>query len=328
MKSETHDAAMNTGLETLVIGTRGSALALAQAEMAEAALRNASAEPLALRREVFVTRGDQKLDLNLLTRGDGGGKGLFTRELEEALLDRRIDVAVHSLKDLPGHQPHGLRIAAVLPRAAVGDLLVTKGAAELAEVPMGATVGTSSVRRARQLQWLRPDLKVVEWRGNVPTRLRKFAQGTEADAIVLAQAGMERLGLIADHDGWLQFENHSLRLVSLLGTMLPAIGQGVVALQCRENDTRVERHLANVHHPETGVAVRFERELQRLLSGDCSIPVGVLTTLTSETICGSAILFPSGTGEPRQCTVTGSVEAPESAARSLFADLTADKHFT
>src|SRR5688500_14206646 len=155
----------------LILGSRGSALALAQVDLTEAALGGACPS-VATERKLFVTRGDQKLDLNLLQKGDAGGKGLFTRELEEALLNGSIDVAVHSLKDLPGHNPAGLEIAAVLERAPVADVLISKAPGGFAGLPKGACVGTSSIRRARQLLWHRPDLQVEEWRGNVQTRLR------------------------------------------------------------------------------------------------------------------------------------------------------------
>src|SRR6478735_9932852 len=140
----------------LILGTRGSALALAQVDLTEAALAKAWPE-LQTQRQTFLTRGDQKLDLNLLQKGDGGGKGLFTRELEYALLEGAIDVAVHSMKDLPGHNPPGLEIAAVLERAPIADVLVSKIDGGFAALPQGAIVGTSSIRRARQIAWHRPD---------------------------------------------------------------------------------------------------------------------------------------------------------------------------
>ena len=182
-------------MKTLILGTRASALALAQTELTRSALVWAFPQ-LEVRVETFVTQGDKKLDLNLLQRSPGGGKGLFTRELEEALLSRRIDVAVHSLKDLPGHMPEGLEIASVLERSATSDLLVSKFPGGLDGLPHGALVGTSSIRRARQLQWLRGDLQVAEWRGNVQTRLRKLGESQEFAAIVLAEAGLLRLGFI------------------------------------------------------------------------------------------------------------------------------------
>src|SRR5205823_5969359 len=140
------------------------------------------------------TRGDQKLDLSLIRASEAGGKGLFTKELEDALLNGAIDVAVHSLKDLPGHNPPGLTVTAVLKRAPTADVLITKEARSLLTLPHGVLIGTSSVRRARQLRWIRPDLRIEEWRGNVQTRLRKLAENDAVTGIVLAQAGLERLG--------------------------------------------------------------------------------------------------------------------------------------
>src|SRR5687767_6906213 len=180
-------------MDRIVLGTRGSALALAQAELTEQTLRRAFPQ-LLIERRVFVTRGDRKLDLSLLRSGEAGGKGLFTRELEEALLAGSIDFAVHSLKDLPGQQLPELQVTSVLERASTDDVLIARNAARFDALPHGAHLGTSSVRRARQLQWLRPDLQIVEWRGNVPTRLKKFAESMEIDGIILAEAGLIRLG--------------------------------------------------------------------------------------------------------------------------------------
>ena len=176
----------------LILGTRGSALALAQVVLTRAALAQAWPR-MKVDEQIFVTRGDKKLDLSLLRAGEAGGKGLFTRELEDALIAGTIDVAVHSMKDLPGHNPPGLAVTAVLERASTADVLVAKGFSHFEEIPQGARIGTSSVRRARQLQWLRPDLQIEEWRGNVPTRLRKLATRGDVAGIVLAQAGLDRL---------------------------------------------------------------------------------------------------------------------------------------
>lgn len=177
----------------IVLGTRASLLALAQTELVRRALDQKFPDR-AIRVETFVTRGDRKLDLDLKVE-PAGGKGLFTRELERALLDGQIDVAVHSLKDLPGNEPEGLEIAAVLPRAATDDVLISKVRGGLGGLPGGAMVGTSSVRRIRQIQYARGDLRVMDWRGNVQTRLRKLSESIECSAIVLARAGLDRLGM-------------------------------------------------------------------------------------------------------------------------------------
>ena len=308
-------------MNILKIGTRGSALALAQVYLTEAALARVLPE-LRTEREIFITRGDQKLDLNLLTRGEGGGKGLFTRELEDALIEGRIDVAVHSLKDLPGHNPEGLEIAAVLQRAPTADILVSKVTGGLDALPHGAHVGTSSVRRARQISWLRPDLVIGEWRGNVPTRLRKLGERAEVSAIVLAEAGLRRLGCELDLErGILKFDGGEWHASSLAQKMIPAIGQGAIALQIRADRDDVRAVLAKINHPPTMTAIRAERELQRLLSGDCSMPVGVHTELRDGRIFMRGILFSEPGRPPTKGDAEGSADAPELVAGELFKKL-------
>jgi hydroxymethylbilane synthase len=303
----------------LILGTRGSALALAQVDLTRAALGKAWPE-LPVEQRVFVTRGDQKLDLSLLRAGEAGGKGLFTKELEDALLAGAIDVAVHSLKDLPGHNPPGLEVAAVLERASTADLLITRGADTFAALENGARIGTSSVRRARQLQWLRPDLQIEEWRGNVQTRLRKLAQRVEVAGIVLAQAGLERLGY-APASGALEFEGTRFHIVSLREHLLPAIGQGAIALQARADRADVRTVLAAINHAPTFTCIRAEREVQRLLAGDCGLPVGVRATLNGETLRLSAILFSESSDQPARAEASGPAGAPEAVAAELFARL-------
>ena len=310
-------------MNVLRIGTRGSALALAQVDLTEAALARELPE-LHTEREIFITRGDQKLDLNLLTKGEAGGKGLFTRELEDALIEGRIDVAVHSMKDLPGNNPEGLEIVAVLQRAPTADILVSKTAGGLDALPHGAHVGTSSVRRARQLSWLRPDLVIGEWRGNVPTRLRKLGGRAEVSAIVLAEAGLRRLGSVLDlEQGTLKYDGGEWHASSLAGRMIPAIGQGAIALQIRADREDVRALLARINHPATMTAIRAERELQRLLSGDCSLPVGVHTELRDGRIFMRGILFSESGKPPAEGEAEGSADAPERVAGELFKKLRA-----
>ena len=302
-----------------VLGTRGSALALAQAELTRAALV-AAVPGLVVEQKVFVTRGDVKLDLSLIRAAEAGGKGLFTKELEDALLGGTIDVAVHSLKDLPGHNPAGLAVTAVLERAATADVLIAKDAQTFEALPQGAVLGTSSVRRARQLRWLRPDLVIEEWRGNVQTRLRKLGESERVAGIILAQAGLERLGydLAA---GVLDFAPWSFRAVSLGGHLLPAIGQGAIALQSRADRTEVTAILQKIDHAATHVAVKAERELQRLLAGDCGMPVGVRTVIRGEWLEMRAILFGAESEPPREAKVEGRAAAPEQVAAEIFARL-------
>ena len=308
-------------MNRLRIGTRGSALALAQVDLTEAALARELPE-LRTEREIFITRGDQKLDLNLLTRGEAGGKGLFTRELEDALLEGRIDVAVHSLKDLPGHNPAGLEIAAVLPRAPTADILVSKIAGGLDALPRAAHVGTSSVRRARQIGWLRPDIIIEEWRGNVPTRLRKIGERAGISAIVLAEAGLRRLGYALDLErGILKWDGGEWHASSLAGRIIPAIGQGAIALQIRADREDVRGVLARINHLATMVAIRAERALQRLLSGDCSVPVGVHTELREGRIHMRGILFSEPGAAPAEGEAEGQAGDPEAVAAELFRQL-------
>lgn len=238
---------------------------------------------------------------------------MFTRELEEALLDCRIDLAVHSLKDLPGHMPEGLELAAVLERAATADVLVSKHADGLTGLPRGATVGTSSIRRARQLGWLRPDLEVVEWRGNVQTRLRKLGQHPSCAGIVLAQAGLDRLGF-AVASGRVVFEDWTFQAVPLEDCMYPAIGQGVIALQALANRAEILELAQVLNHKETWCAVRAERALQRCLAGDCTLPVGVRTRQTHGVLEMDAILFLEGLREPITAHAAGEVAEEVAAA--------------
>ena len=299
-------------MERLILGTRGSALALAQVVLTRAALVKAWPD-LQVDEQIFVTRGDKKLDLSLLRAGEAGGKGLFTRELEDALLAGTIDVAVHSLKDLPGQNPPGLALYAVLERASTADVLIAKGIASLAELPQGARIGTSSVRRAHQLQWLRPDLRIEEWRGNVPTRLRKLAERDDVAGIVLAKAGLDRLGC--------DFSDGKFTVISLHEQLLPAIGQGAIALQSRADRDEVNAILAAINHAPTFTCIRAEREVQRLLAGDCALPVGVRSELAGDSLRLRGILFGAAGTSPAEAEATGPASDPEAVARELFSRL-------
>jgi hydroxymethylbilane synthase len=323
-------------VKPFVVGTRGSALALAQVDLTRAALA-AVLPDLPVEQKVFVTRGDQKLDLSLLRANEAGGKGLFTKELEDALLAGAIAVAVHSLKDLPGHNPPGLSVTAVLRRAATGDVLIARDPHTFMTLPHGSILGTSSVRRARQLRWLRPDVGIVEWRGNVQTRLRKLGESAETAGIILAQAGLERLGYDLGLDdgndeirmtnddnqrlGMLEFGGWRFHVSSLEEHLLPAIGQGAIALQSRDDRPEVTAILQKIDHVETHVAIRAERELQRLLSGDCAMPVGVRTRIFEARMQMEAILFGAEKEPPRRSKAEGEAGQPEAVAQTLFAGL-------
>lgn len=310
-----------------ILGTRASALALAQVELTRAALALACPE-VEVEVKTFVTRGDQKLDLSLIRANEAGGKGLFTKELEDALLAGTIDAAVHSLKDLPGHNPTGLAVTAVLERAATADVLISKVAAGFAGLPQGVTVGTSSVRRARQLRWRRPDLQIEEWRGNVQTRLRKLGESDRVAGIILAQAGLDRLGYDCA-SGALDFTPWRFHVHSLREELLPAIGQGAIALQSRADRAEVTAILQRIDHPATHIAIRAERELQRLLSGDCSLPVGVRTTLAGDRLHIDAILFsPDEIATPARASAEGLATEPETIASEIFALLSPERATT
>ena len=306
------------------LGTRGSALALVQTDLTRRALTEAL-PGITVEVETFVTRGDRKLDADMLPAAAAGGKGLFTRELEDALLANRIDVAVHSLKDLPGNMTAGLQVAAVLERANTSDLLLTRDGSPFDALAPGARIGTSSVRRAQQLCALRPDLVIADIRGNVPTRLRKLLQTDSFAGIVLAQAGLERLGYPVAA-GAFAFEGATVHVENMAGRMLPAIGQGAIALQTRAARDDVSRLLAAINHLPTFHCIEAERELQRLLGGDCTLPVGVRTCITDDQITMDAILFPPPHREETvkraiSAHAVGAVHDRLQIARSIFAQL-------
>lgn len=245
----------------LRIGTRGSALALAQVRLVVARLKSAHAglpEPEVV---VIKTTGDRVQDRPL---AELGGKGLFAKEIEQALLADTIDCAVHSLKDLETHLPPGLVIGAVLPRADPRDALIAPAARSLADLPEGASVATGSIRRAAQLRALRPDLAIGPLRGNVDTRLAKIRGGAAA-ATLLAMAGLERLGLSVPEATPLDPD-----------VFLPAPGQGLVAIECRERDGRVRELLAACGDAASAAAMAAERALLAGLDGSCKTPIGAL----------------------------------------------------
>ena len=256
---------MNKQAATLTFGTRGSALARWQTDHVIALLRAAHPH-MHIECEVISTRGDQILDTPLPMIG---GKGVFTEELEAALLGGRIDCAVHSLKDLPTENTPGLTVAAMPPRSHVEDVVVSRNKYTLATLPQGARVGTSSPRRRAQLLKIRPDLSIIDLRGNVDTRVRKaMAPDSQYDAIVLARAGLERLG-----------HAHVISQVIPADQMLPAPGQGAIAVQARDEAALAEI-LMPIHHAPTTMAVTAERAFLEGLGGGCSVPVSAFATWT------------------------------------------------
>jgi hydroxymethylbilane synthase len=241
------------------IGTRGSPLALAQAAEVRRRLADAHAiDPDAIETVVIRTTGDRIQDRPL---AEAGGKGLFTKEIEEALLDGRVDIAVHSAKDMPTWLPDGLALAAFLPREDVRDVFISRKAASLAALPDGAVVGTASLRREALVRRLRPDLRVISLRGNVETRLRKLDEGA-VDATLLALAGLRRLGR----------ESAATALLSV-DEFLPAVAQGAIALEARVGDARIGNILAPLNDADTAVAVTAERAFLAALDGSCRTPI-------------------------------------------------------
>lgn len=252
----------------LVIATRGSALALWQTRAVERMLLERF-EGLDVRVEVITTKGDVVLEQPLSAIGD---KGLFTKELESALLDRRAHIAVHSLKDMQTLLPDGLVLGAITERHAAEDALVAAPGLTLESLPHAATVATGSLRRTAQLLALRPDLKVVDIRGNVGTRLAKFRE-SGWDGMILARAGLERLDLGAE-----------IAQVIPAATMVPAVGQGALGIECRADDAETLAMLAAIEHADTRVCAAAERSLLRTLEGGCRLPIGAHATLDGETL--------------------------------------------
>ncbi len=240
----------------LVIGSRGSALALWQAEHVKARL---AALGHAARIQVITTTGDRVLDRRLQAVG---GKGAFLKEIEEALLAREVDLAVHSLKDVPTELPAGLHLVATLERADPRDAFLSRGGVAFADLAQGAKVGTTSLRRQAQLRAVRPDLAISDLRGNVDTRIRKLREG-EYDAILLAMAGLTRLGLLAEVTEPLAPE-----------LLLPAPGQGAIAIECRQDDPATAAAVAPLHHATSHAAITAERSFLAALGGGCNVPLG------------------------------------------------------
>ena len=320
--------------QSLILGTRGSDLALAQADMVAAALKNAH-PGLQITREIVRTVGDKRPDLKLSAFNQGDApvdKGIFTRELEAALAAGTIDIAVHSLKDVPTEVDPAYRIAATLPRAPVEDVLVTRTPGGLAALPPGSTVATSSVRRARQLRHLRPDLKTIDIRGNVPTRLRKLAEATaEFQATMLARAGLERLGFSFQSDTLDPPDSlaesaappgvlYSKTLDPL--TFLPCAGQGAVAIEIRSDDPHAAAWLAPINHPETFARITAERAFLALLGAGCQTPVGTHTTIDTarSEITLHARVFDEDdpTKAPTEAVATSPLADPRAAAAEAF----------
>lgn len=313
--------------QKLVVGTRGSDLALTQATATEAALAAAFPE-VGLIRQIIQTTGDRRTDVSLANVAKVEGvfdKGVFIKEIEDALAAGEADIAVHSLKDLPTVLDPRFELAAVLERAPVRDVWLARDPAHsLVTIPAGSRIGTSSVRRARETAHHRPDLTICDLRGNVPTRLRKLAGGETCDAAILAEAGLVRLGLlpletsevgpeeIPDHPGlfaWRLDPEH----------FHPAAGQGAIGLEIRAGDEAARTACLAIRHEPSWLRILAEREFLRLLDGGCHTPVGVFSTLETGELHLKARVFPEGEGAPRHGEARGT--DPIATATQLYQSL-------
>jgi hydroxymethylbilane synthase len=285
----------STTIKTLKIASRESALALWQSRYIKAQLESLYPE-LEVEIVGMTTKGDQILDVPLAKIG---GKGLFVKELETSMLAGSTDIAVHSMKDVPMEFPENLELAAICERANPFDAFVSNAYQNVAELPQGATVGTSSLRRHSQLAALRPDLNIVPLRGNVNTRLAKLDAG-EFDAIILAASGLERLA----------FDD---RIKSVLTEVesLPAVGQGALGIECRSDDLEIKALLAPLKHVESEICVKAERAMNHRLHGGCQVPIAGYATLKGETITLQGLVASVDGKTILKSNLSGSSEQPE-----------------
>ena len=276
------------------IGTRGSPLALVQANQTRRLLAAALALPEEAIHIVAIRTSGDRITARPLS--EAGGKGLFTKEIDEALLDGSVDIAVHSAKDLPTALPDGIAIAATLAREDTRDALLSPKAGSLADLPEGAVLGTSSLRRRAMALRLRPDLRVVDLRGNVETRIRKLDEGI-ADATILAMAGLNRLGLADRASGVLEG-----------GGWLPAVAQGTIAIAARAADALNLERLASIDHRETSIALRAERAFLTVLDGSCRTPIGGLATLHGGVLSMRGVIVRPDGGAAHDAEGQGSID--------------------
>jgi hydroxymethylbilane synthase len=297
--------------QSIRIGTRGSPLALAQARMTRTALAAALGQSEdAIEIVTIRTSGDRIQDRPL---SEAGGKGLFTKEIEEALLAGMIDAAVHSAKDMPTVLPDGLMLMVCLPREDVRDAFISRETASLRDLPRGAVVGTASLRRGAMVKRMRQDVSVVPLRGNVETRLRKLEAG-EVDATLLALAGLKRLGLAGKATALLDVQE-----------FLPAVGQGAIAIEARTDDQRTRELLARIDHTDTSVALACERAFLGVLDGSCRTPIAGHAVLDGDAISfrgmilrpdGSEAFETSRTGNRRDAVALGADAGAELKRRA------------
>lgn len=292
----------------LIIGTRQSLLALWQSNHIASLLRKQYSDCQVTLKKI-VTKGDRILDVPL---AQIGGKGLFTKEIETELLDGTVDLAVHSLKDMPTVLPEGLCLTAITTRANVGDAFVSNKYASFSELPQGAVLGTSSLRRKAQLLAVRPDLKIVDLRGNVDTRLRKLDEG-QMDAIILAAAGLERLG-------------HADRIREIIPTTvcLPAVGQGALAIECRSDNKEVREMLAFLNDLPTKQATDAERAFLGLIEGGCQVPIGVHAEVENDNVKIEAVIASLDGSKVLRNNITGPAVNAADLGRKLGQQMLAE----
>jgi hydroxymethylbilane synthase len=298
-------------MNPLIIGTRGSPLALAQVKIVRDLLQKTS-PTLPVETKVISTGGDNFTNLSLTA---GGGKGLFTKEIEDQLLQGEIHVAVHSLKDLPTILPQGLLIGAVPPREDVHDVFISKKFSSAPELPNGARVATSSIRRRAQLLAKRPDLQIEEIRGNVETRLRKLEENDSLDALILAAAGLRRLGLWKTY-GKLHWQEIDFEW------MLPAVGQGAIACEVCESDTATREIMTLINDSSAAACTTAERVFLQALGGGCQVPYAAYATVESETLQMLGATFSPDGKNVRRTEIVGSKNDPrdvgERAAKQVL----------
>lgn len=296
--------------EQITIGTRGSKLALWQTNWVKSELERLH-PGLQVAIEIISTKGDRVLDVSLPKLGEQG-KGLFTKELEEAIHERRVDLAVHSLKDLPTELPAGLHIAAISRREDVRDALVARhGIYSFNDLPQQALIGTSSLRRQAQLLAARPDLRLEPIRGNVDTRLRKLDDGL-FDAIILAAAGLHRLGFAE-------------RITEYLdpALILPAVGQGALAIETRSDDAAVNEIVSRLNHAETRLACQAERAFLKGLGGGCLVPIAAHAEIASSTLTLTGLVASTDGSETVRSHLSGASAEAESLGDQLARELIA-----
>ncbi|MBM3608309.1 MAG: hydroxymethylbilane synthase [Alphaproteobacteria bacterium] len=296
------------------IGTRGSPLALAQAHQVRDLLAaRHDVPPADIEILIIRTSGDMIQDRAL---SESGGKGLFTKEIDQAQIEGRIDIAVHSSKDLPTLLPAALALGGFLPREDVRDAFISSKAQSLMDLPQGARIGTASLRRAAQLRRLRPDVQIVLLRGNVQTRLRKIAEG-EADATLLALAGLKRLGMA-----------HEATQILPLGDFLPAVGQGAIGVTIRANDSQSAARLAAICDEDTGLALETERAFLRVLDGSCRTPIAGFASMEAGEVHFRGLILRKDGSEVFETSITASPadagQAGERAGHELLARAPAD----